>query len=395
MASQPTLAIVGGSFSGNKGAAAMTQAVADGVRAARDVRVRVFSPYPDSDRPQTDLEIVDFRPVTMLLVLPLAVASLLTARRWRPSRGPAGALARASAVADVSGVAFMAGRGIVTLIYNVLLVLLPWAFGVPVVKVAQALGPFRGLTRIAALVSLPRVEWIGLRGAETAANVARLGLKNAEPAADVAFLLSLSSDEERHAQTLLRGRTPTLVIPSVVVDEACRREGIDYSARMVSLLSRLSDAGHDVVVLAHSAREGAPGGRTNDLILCREIAGRAGVDLIDSELSAGVLRAIIASGRLLIASRFHGMISGLATSRPTFVVGWSHKYAEVLFEFGLEDCAVDLRQLTDDSLLDAVLEIDRLGAEVSAKITERLPSVLQSAQRNLNAVMRALDGSGE
>lgn len=395
MASQPTLAIVGGSFSGNKGAAAMTQAVADGVRSARDVRVRVFSPYPDSDRPQTDLEIVDFRPVTMLLVLPLAVASLLTARRWRPSRGPAGALAGASAVADVSGVAFMAGRGIVTLVYNVLLVLLPWAFGVPVVKVAQALGPFRGLTRIAALVSLPRVEWIGLRGAETAANVARLGLKNAEPAADVAFLLSLSSDEERHAQTLLRGRTPTLVIPSVVVDEACRREGIDYSARMVSLLSRLSDAGHDVVVLAHSAREGAPGGRTNDLILCREIAGRAGVDLIDSELSAGVLRAIIASGRLLIASRFHGMISGLATSRPTFVVGWSHKYAEVLFEFGLEDCAVDLRQLTDDSLLDAVLEIDRLGAEVSAKITERLPSVLQSAQRNLNAVMRALDGSGE
>lgn len=393
MTSQPTLAIVGGSFSGNKGAAAMTQSVADGARSAGDVQVRVFSPYPDADRALTHFEIVDFRPVTMLLMMPLAVASLLTGRRWRPKRGSAGALAGASVVADVSGVAFMSGRGVVTLVYNVLLVLLPWAFGVPVVKIAQALGPFRGLTRVAALLSLRTVEWIGLRGAETAANVARLNLRNAEPAADVAFLLSPTEDEVKQAQDLMRGRTPTLVIPSVVVEEACRRVDIDYSARMVSLLSRLRDAGHDVVVLAHSAREGAPAGRTNDLFLCRDIAGSAGVDLIDSELSAGVLRAIISGGRLLIASRFHAMISGLATSRPTFVVGWSHKYAEVLSEFGLDEYAVDFRQLTDDSLLDTVLEVDRRGVELSERIAEGLPAVLQSARRNLHAVERVLDGS--
>lgn len=394
MDSRPVMAIVGGSLSGNKGAASMTQAVADEVRTGRpDLAVRVFSPYPDADRTFGGTwEIVDFRPITMLRALPLALLCLATGRRWRPSRGPAGALAGASVVADVSGIAFMTGRGMITLAYNVLLVLLPWAFGVPIVKVAQALGPFGGLTRAAASWCLRRAEWIGLRGGETAAHVAGLGLGNAEPAADVAFLLSASQDDESEAERLAGGRTPTLVIPSTVVEEACDREGIDYVARMVHLATGLRQAGHEVVVLAHSAREGAPAGHTNDLVLCREIAQAAGVEVVDRELSAGVLRAMIATSRLLITSRFHGMISGLATGTPTFVVGWSHKYAEVLTEFELDEFAVDFRGLTDDSLLEAVLRLDGVGEDIRERIADHLPRVIESARRNISAIERILGG---
>lgn len=397
MTSEPVLAIVGGSFSGNKGAASMTQAVADGVRDSCDgLRVRVFSPYPEADRSLGGgWDIVDFRPRTMLLAIPLALGSLLTGRRWLPRRGAAGALAEANVVADVSGIAFMSGRGMVTLGYNVVLVFLPWAFGVPIVKVAQALGPFRGPTRIAAALMLRRVRWIGLRGGETATNVARLGLDNGEPAADVAFLLSASEEDGREAERLVGGRTPTLVIPSVVVEEACRAVGIDYPSRMVNLVRGLREAGHDVVVLAHSARDGAPAGRTNDLVLCRSISTRSGAEVVDRELSAGVLRAVIARGRLLVTSRFHGMISGLATHTPTFVVGWSHKYLEVLSDFELEDCVVDFSDLSDEALLEAVLKLDGTAPEVRERIADHLPAVMRSAQLNISTIVRVLGDTRE
>ena len=116
-----TFAILGGSFSGNKGAASMTYAVCDGVLGRLpDARVLVFSPYPTQDRlQQKSLEIVDLTPRNMVMrVLPAALLSLVTMRKWRPRRGPAGLLASSDAVADVSGIAFMDGRGVATLIYN-------------------------------------------------------------------------------------------------------------------------------------------------------------------------------------------------------------------------------------------------------------------------------------
>jgi colanic acid/amylovoran biosynthesis protein len=385
----PRFAVFGGSFSGNKGAASMTLAVLDGLEqhvGAHDVTV--FSPYPDSDRRQEPgLTIVDYRPVDMLLrVLPAALLSLLSARRWRPRRGIAAEVARSDIAVDVSGISFMDGRGVVVLVYNCLLVLLPWAFGVPVVKVAQALGPFQQrLNRTAARLVLPRVAWIGARGARTADLAAALGLTNSEPAADVAFLLQFDESAQAWATEVVPGRDRTvLVMPSQVVADACRRDGIDDVAILSRIVDELLERGLDVVIAAHSAREGAPAGRTNDLPVCRALASRSpGARLLDQELSARQLRALIARSRLLVASRFHAMISGLATDTPTLVVGWSHKYREVLAAFGLDDLAVDFRELSDDALLGAVLDLDERRDDVRTRIADHLPAVEDAARLNL------------
>ena len=318
MSDATTVAILGGSLSGNKGAASMVYAVADGVHArSPEARILVFSPYPTEDRrDQSGLEIVDFAPSDMLSrMLPSAVLSLMTLRKWKPQRGPSGAFAASDAVADVSGIAFMDGRGIPTLVYNVLLVFLPWAYGVPIVKIAQALGPFESrLNRIAGKMSLRRVRWVGLRGAGTARNVEVLRLTNAEKAADVAFMLETGADAERTAAAALPDvGGVTLVVPSAVVHRSCVEDGIDYVERMSRLADGLVDAGHDVVLIAHSARRDAGAGHTNDLPICREIAEASSATILDREFDARELRALIGRSRLLVTSRFHGMISGLAT----------------------------------------------------------------------------------
>lgn len=373
----------------------MVYAVADGVCAHDpDARILVFSPYPAEDRRQDpETEVVDFTPRDMVSrMLPSAVFSVLTFRRWKPRRGPSGALAGSDVVADVSGIAFMDRRGVPTLIYNVLLVFLPWAYGIPIVKIAQALGPFRNrINRLAARASLSRVRWVGLRGAETARSIEALGLTNVEEAADVAFLLEAGQDAENAAAVVLPepGRV-TLMAPSAVVQKSCDDLGIDYVERMRVLADGLTDAGHTVVLIAHSALRDATAGHTNDLPLCREIAGTSSATVLDVAFNARELRALIGRSRLLITSRFHGMISGLATRTPTFVIGWSHKYREVLVEFGLDSWVIDFREMTDGDLLSAIIDLDAQSDAVKAAIDANLSSAQDNARINLERLMEVL-----
>jgi colanic acid/amylovoran biosynthesis protein len=394
-----TFAVLGGSLSGNKGAASMTLAVVDGVSERIPGLVPVvFSPYPAEDRRLApDVEVVGFRPVDMLLkVLPAALLGLLTGRRWRPRRGVAGALGRARIAVDVSGVSFMDGRGGKILVYNCLLVLLPWALGVPLVKASQALGPFeeRG-NRTAAKLVLPRAAWIGTRGPRTTAFAEQLGLANAEPAADVAFLLHTDAASDSYAREVVPDTRTVLVLPSQVVADGCREHGVPYVDTLAELATGLQARGFRILVAAHSARAGAPAGRTNDLPLARSLAARIpGAALLDEEVDARALRSVIARTHLVITSRFHGMISGLATATPTFVVGWSHKYREVLADFGLERLAVDFRDLSAGVLLSTVLELEAARDEVIASIEAELPAVTRSAAVTIDRAVETLERSG-
>ena len=97
---------------------------------------------------------------------------------------------------------------------------------------------------------LPRVKWIGLRGAETAAFAPGLGLNNGQLAADVAFLLQTGSAAEEQAASIVPAdRTITIVAPSAVLEAACREDSIDYVARVSRLVTNLQHSGTGVVYL--------------------------------------------------------------------------------------------------------------------------------------------------
>ena len=84
------------------------------------------------------------------------------------------------------------------------------------------------------------------------------------------------------------------------------------------------------------------------------------------------------------------MISGLATSVPTIVVGWSHKYREVLADFAMEDMGMDA-----DSLSEPAVVVSSVGralvhrAEISDRIREALPAVRAKSERNFVVIAAA------
>lgn len=58
--------------------------------------------------------------------------------------------------------------------------------------------------------------------------------------------------------------------------------------------------------------------------------------LMLSELDALEIKGVIAGARLVVSSRYHGIVSGLTQHVPTLCTSWSHKYLELLKEHGCE-----------------------------------------------------------
>ena len=129
----------------------------------------------------------------------------------------------------------------------------------------------------------------------------------------------------------------------------------------------------------------------NDGPVCRDITAACSdvenVVGIDADLSAGELRRLIAGGRVLVTSRFHAMISGLATSTPTVVVGWSHKYREVLDDFGLIEFGMDSSELeTPQNIVAKVADALQNHDAIAHQITEHLPAVRDRSMRNFETI---------
>lgn len=408
------VATIGAALSANKGAAAMLRTVLEVLPDhLGPCRFAVLTTYPDADRPRAEeagVRVVPLTPVQLVFpVLPLLLLGWLLRRLGGSgrlaNRHPAvAALTGADVIVDLAGVSFVDGRGVPILGYNVVMTGAGLLSGTPVVKCAQALGPFRGrLNRLAARLVLPQVATVVARGERTREHLADLGLTNADEAADLAFLLPVHDPDRDTAWAVLRAAgidgPYATVVPSAVVEGYAAARGLDYPALMTRSCERLAAAtGHPVVVLAHSARPGAPASRMNDLPLVRGIGDRTTDDRVVAlaeDLEPAVLRSIIGGGEVCVTSRFHAMVAALAELVPVLVVGWSHKYGEVLHDVGLDEWALTYDELTQ-SALDA--RLDALLAEreaVASSLRATLPPVVDRARRNLVAIDRVLSGTAD
>ncbi len=206
------VALIGSAFSGNKGAAAMLESAVQQIGARLpDSAFVLLSMYPRSDaeqNPYPRLRVLDASPLRLGVVINGAA---LLHRLLPPLRGALRravpeirALATADVLLDQGGITFVDGRG-KFLIYNIASILPALLVGTPVIKCAQAMGPFREpANRAAARLLLPRVTAIVSRGAVTHDHLLDLGLTNVVAGADLAFTLELT--DARHRGRAQRGR---------------------------------------------------------------------------------------------------------------------------------------------------------------------------------------------
>ena len=399
------IAIIGAALSANKGAAAMVESVMARLpNELGECHFDILTTYPDADASRVpvgvDAAVVGLQPLRLALVeFPIACLALVTRKLriplfWVRSRGCRSML-DSSVVVDVAGISFADGRGFAIVVYNALMTGVPLLLGVPVVKAAQAIGPFQSVPNkwLAPLV-LRRVKTVCARGARTREHLDSLGGVNSIDVADLAFSLDEAASLPDAVATALDSidKDFIVVMPSAVVRGIYESGGGNYVPAMAALVADIRHkTGRSVVIAPHSYRAGLPEGRMNDGPVCREVAEACSDDArvlgLDFDLTAGELRHLVAHCSVLVTSRFHAMISGLATSTPTVVVGWSHKYKEVLDDFGLSNLGLDSAALNQPSeIADIVARVLSTRDELSQQISTALPAVKIRSLRNFSAI---------
>jgi len=403
------LGLIAATFTGNRGAEAMLLATIDETRRRypdAEIHVLTYAPAADAAwlarRPHTGVFLHASTPLTLAFrwfpgaclarLLPFLKAPL-------PARSGQGILRLLDldAVVDLAGVSFMDRRE-KFLPFNVLTLFPFLLHGVPVVKLSQALGPIRSLpNRLCARWVLPRLAHLAARGRQTSAFLEEFGLgrQNWSYAPDTAFCLRL----ETEVPATFAEREDVLLMPSSLMAASHP----DYPDLLLATLRRLRALGLRVHLLAHSWKEGTDRPRNNDFPLCRSLHAALGspadMTLFGPGLDARALKAVVGRHRLAVTSRFHGMIAALDTATPVLVLGWSHKYREVLAEFDCESCALKTDGLDAAQLADTIAAAHAGAAESSARLALRLPEVRrQSAAQfdrlfSLLAVRRASAGA--
>jgi polysaccharide pyruvyl transferase WcaK-like protein len=414
------VALIGATCWGNRGAEAML-ATSVGVIRERfpGTRFVVLSYYPDRDRQliqSESVKVYDARPSALVLHhLPFALCDRLlrsVGLSWPSAVTPAAVLAlrESNVLVDLGGISFADGRALY-LPFNVLCVFPAMLLGVPVIKLAQAMGPFnRWPTRLAAKLFLSRCRHVVARGRRTLDN-----LKDVMPpgrvtlAADVAFAyrpeFTLSHENDARVMAsvehLTRNGNHRVVglSPSMVVRDMFTRRGRDYIGLLVQLATLLVDRGFHLVVLPNATRADTHKPKNNDLIVIAELRRRlandwptdrlAQVTWVDFDVNTHGIRRLVSCCEVLVTSRFHAMIAAVSTQTPVLVVGWSHKYVEVLEAFGLQEYVANPE--TSSQQVAAMLDKLLLQAgSVSQRMAQMFPDMRESALRQFDVLETVL-----
>ena len=414
MPERVAVAVTAANFTGNHGAEAMLLATLHGFRGRLErPAFHVFTYRPAADAlvardPDVTLHSLTPTAVVFVLVPWAAVYALL--RPWAPAavlaRFPAGvrALAACAVQVDLAGVSFVEGRSRF-LPYNVLTLVPAFLLGVPVVKLAQALGPFHArLDRWVARATLGRCAAVFARGDETLRHLGALACgAEVRRADDVAFLLDphavgapaasaspvarvlAEAARRRHGARAVVGVCPSSLLAA--------RRGSRYVERMAELVAELVAQGDLVVLFPHATRgPAARGARNHDLWAMRRIlarldaATREGVVAVDGDVGAGEILALADVLHMAVVSRFHAMVGCLSQGVPVVVVGWSHKYREVMRAFGMEEHVVDGTGPWPSAVAASLAGFRAAPEAWRRRLADALPGVRASAASQLDWV---------
>lgn len=147
---------------------------------------------------------------------------------------------------------------------------------------------------------------------------------------------------------LLPLNTAIIIVPNTRMITHGQSEDGEYMLFLKIITQRLIDKGENIFLLNHQ-------GDADEKILL-DLNTSLSVQLpILTNLNAIEVKAIIGRAKLLISSRFHGVVSGLSQGVPTLCTGWTHKYGELLKDYEMSStCQLNIGNI--ESSYQVVLE---------------------------------------
>jgi colanic acid/amylovoran biosynthesis protein len=361
------IVITGVTLTGNMGGSAMLHAALQQLRKRfSGAQFHLISIYPKMDdlvNHETDLKICSASPLALLLLyMPLTFLGALGAgfRKILARRiGFFRTVSNADFIIDLSGIAFVDGRGLPLLWYNLSCALPGIVWHKPVFKLSQALGPFNEtVNRIVARMLLGKCAAVVARGEQSLHYLKGLGLTNIYSSPDVSFALEVPDNVRLRAKGIFNNfnakRTNWVVVsPSRVVENLCIKKGIDFLGQMQEFVNNIiGEERFNVLILPHSLGRG--GSKNNDIELCRNLYERINnknqVFFYVPDEDPILLRALIGHADFFVGCRFHAVVAALIMSVPTLVIGWSHKYREMAASFEADVQCLDFSVLNAAAL---------------------------------------------
>jgi len=303
-------------------------------------------------------------------------------------------------VVDMSGISFSDDRPLSGLVINCLWLIPALATGIPVVKTAQSMGPFRRFTvRTTARFFLNRVYRLVARGDVSAELVQELlPDKSVINLPDVAFLLQSSDDRDVDYALNLSGHNPDIpycaVGPSRVLAEMSGTPGLEneyvrFMAKIVDSIVTLH--GYSVLLIPHEVDTRRD--RDDDLSICSLVYAQCSckdqVKILHGVYDARLTKGIASKASFGVFSRYHLLVAALSTATPAVALGWGHKYRELMSIMGQERFAATYSDHTSEYFNALINELVSELDSTRSVLENRLPGVIKGAGRNVQFVLEA------
>jgi polysaccharide pyruvyl transferase WcaK-like protein len=174
-----------------------------------------------------------------------------------------------------------------------------------------------------------------------------------------------------------------LIIPNKqVVLKSCSSVAGRYLDTLAMMFHCVKESGLKPALLIHD------GCADLDLVgpLCEKIGGNPNIIESDCPLE---LKRILQGARLVIGSRFHALVGALSQAVPVIAIGWSHKYAGILRDYGLPDnwLAVDA---TKDDVAKKLCECEQNRDVVVEKLKRKCEFQEELSKQMWNDVFQCI-----
>jgi colanic acid/amylovoran biosynthesis protein len=387
--------ITAGTLTGNRGSEAMVTTCIQQIKIFfPDSEIYIATYYPKDDLKEIkkpffkkfkNLFIYSITPCSLVFqCVPLALISKILPFLKNNSAKQCGTildLLKADLVLDVAGVSFIDGRK-KFLLFNILSILPYIIHNIKIIKLPQAMGPFHNfINRIAAKIILSKCTRVYARGQRTMQHVQKLNIKKKlYLSPDITFSLKHNNVKEYKK----RKKKYIAFVPSSLVMSIYP----NYIEHLAKSIDQLQNKNFEIKLIVHSWRDNSKP-RNNDLIAAEEINKHLEnkIEIIGYGKNSTQIREEISSCKLIVVSRFHAMIAALYTFTPMLVIGWSHKYKEIMDDFELKsEYYLDYSDIDYLTIAKKINSIYLNGNQISNKIKKKLPIIKKKTEEMFSSI---------
>lgn len=187
-----------------------------------------------------------------------------------------------------------------------------------------------------------------------------------------------------------RSRPIVSITPNMRIFERTAGRGLDnvYLSKLADVVERFLHKTQCRIVLIPFEASFL---RKNDLELCQmlmeHIQNPERIFMLTGNESAADIKAVIGLSDFHVACRYHSLIAALSMRTPATVIGWAHKYDEVMREIGLEKWVVDPVRRSAESITDTALKAWDHQVAIKKALQQHIPELEKKSRLALNKMI--------